>query len=552
MLYISYKTIKRIGYISVFYLCCSIATFSVAEIVPVSTEPPANLARTNTPQFICITFDDAVNDRSWEWVQQISDHLQADGSPVPLTFFVSLYYTDYWLVHFLHAAGHEIAVHTITHPHGVPNSFKTWVREIEGARECLSRYADIPVEEIRGFRAPYLEFSPAQFDALAALDFDYDCSISEKPGTQPGNLSSNGSTYIWPYTLQDGVKQICDSKGVPPTNSLPSLMEIPMWDLNEGDTHLGMDPPGSYEYLLSLFKTNLVERYNGNRVPLCIWLHPGWLEDSNHVQALNEFLDWSLAIPDVHAISLSMLNDWMHSPCPASEININQHPEFIAQTNEPMPEAESEECLFRFGDGDENRGFRTCGERPPVYPQPENAFQRCLPVDGVTVEIIITQDWGTGFMGKIIVDHQKEQPLCAWTIDFAPGDYSINSLWGKTSYCTNNGTIHIYPGNHLAEIPAGRTEFAEFSGSGDFSTIGTPQYSFYLPGYEQPTLNLQMGSNSTSCLLNWDRRAIGYQLQQRLSLLAGSWETVTTYYGDCQADKPIITDQIFYRLKCIY
>ncbi len=529
---------KSIRCTPLFYFYCSIATFSAAGIVPVSTEPPADLAPTNTPQFICITFDDAINDRSWNQIQKISGHFQKNGSPVPFTFFVSLYYTDYWLIHLLHSAGHEIAVHTITHTTGSTTSFETWIREIEGTRECLSRYAEIPVEEIRGFRAPFLAHGPAQFDALAALDFDYDCSIIE----QPGNISSSGSTYIWPYTLHDGVKQTCWI-GAPPTNNLPTLMEIPMWSLLEGDVIQCMDPQGSYENLLNLFKTNLLERYNGNRVPLGIWLHPGWLDDPDHVQALNEFLDWAMTIQDVHAVTLSMLNDWMKSPCPASEIL--EHPAFIPQTKEPIPEAESEICRFSKG------AFRTCGERSPVYPEPENAMLRCLPVDGVTVEIVITDNWGASFMGKIIVEHHKEQPLCAWTIDLDAGNCSNLSLWGgRTSFSSTNGNIHLYPGNHTSEIPAGSTVLAQFSASGDASTLGTPQSSFYLPGYEKPTLNLQI--DSTSCLLNWDRRAMGYHLQKRLSLLAGSWETVSTYYGDCKAEIPIITDHIFYRLKCIY
>ena len=200
------------------------------EIIPVATTPPGGLDPEEAPQFIFVTFDDAVNPDIFEMVGQISHHRHADGSPVGFTFFVSTNYTDYYLVHQLHAAGHEIAVHTITHTTGGETDFLTWVREIEGCHEALYRYAGIPLDEIRGFRAPFLAYNAATYEALGALGFDYSSSVSEPLGVH----SVSPSEMIWPYTLHEGLQQTLWT-GTGPSSSLPELMEVPMWLLFEED-----------------------------------------------------------------------------------------------------------------------------------------------------------------------------------------------------------------------------------------------------------------------------------------------------------------------------
>ena len=117
--------------ISLFFYCLLLMLpCSLANVVPVSTSPPSGLAPAETPQMILITFDDAVNAAIFSDILTISAHQNPDGSPAAFTFFISTDHTDYWLVHRLHAAGHEIAVHTITHSTGDSTTFDTWVREI--------------------------------------------------------------------------------------------------------------------------------------------------------------------------------------------------------------------------------------------------------------------------------------------------------------------------------------------------------------------------------------------------------------------------------------
>jgi hypothetical protein len=232
------KEVAKQAWVMVVFLL-RLAPATWADILPASADPPGGLAASNTPQIICITFDDSVNANSRSRVQTLSGHTQHGGRPVPFTFFVSTEYTDYWLVHLYHAEGHEIAVHTMTHTTGSETDFSTWIREIEGCRHVLARYGNIPREDIRGFRAPFLKYGPAHFDALSALGFDYDSSVYERPGF----LSADGGSLIWPYTLHEGLRQTGDT-GLPPTNRLPDLVEVPMWCLLCEAGSYTMDPPG--------------------------------------------------------------------------------------------------------------------------------------------------------------------------------------------------------------------------------------------------------------------------------------------------------------------
>jgi len=263
-----------------------------ACVVPVSTNPPASIAPSRPPQMMLLTFDDSVNQSSYDLVQAaLTNHWNPNGDPIQATFFVLTDSSDYWLLQKLHAAGHEIAVHTMTHTTGAGTDLLTWRREIEGCRHTLSRLADIPREQIVGFRAPYLVHSAESFLCLYEQGFWYDCSVAEGLGSN--SLETTG--MIWPYTLHDGIQQETWT-GTPPDRPLPGLFEMPMWLLinSNHSVQASMDPPGSYEQLTALFHECFEARYRGNRAPMGIFLHPGWMQTASNVQALNDFIDWSL------------------------------------------------------------------------------------------------------------------------------------------------------------------------------------------------------------------------------------------------------------------
>lgn len=509
--------------------------------MPVSSAPPGGLAPAETPQMILITFDDAVNVNSHPHVDLIRNHRNPDDSPVAFTFFVSANYTDYWMVHELHAGGHEIAVHTITHSTGVDTDMGTWVREIDGCREVLSRLAGIPLADIRGFRAPYLAYNAAMFEALSALGFAYGSSVTESPG----GLSVDGSSYIWPYSLHDGLKQAAHT-GTPPSASLPDLMEVPMWNLLEGATRHNMDPSGSRESLFAMFQSNFLARYEGNRAPMGIWLHASpWMNNAENVAALNDFLAWALERPDAWVVGMGTMIEWMKQPVSAAVALTEAR--LQTRTYEPIPESQA--YSQNFGNG----YVRSVGERPVTYPTPSTAFMRSTAVEGVQLEIAVLDAWAATFQAQIIVTHSESGSFSDWSITLDPGEAQILAAWGNGGYrIEDDGMVVFHPnwaGPHIA--PGGFT-LLTFSASGKPSDLGTLSGRFFKPSFAAPRLATTRDAGADAPRLQWNRTAPIYELQWSRTGREDDWETVETFYGQTEAPMPRDGARALYRLRCVY
>lgn len=124
------------------------------------TRIPGDLAAHEIPQIIMITFDDAVSGRNYGYYTDLfgGNRTNPNGCPIRGTFFVSHNWTDYPLVHQLYSEGHEIASHSINHKFPPINATrKFWMDEISGQRDLISKYANIPIHDIKGMRAPFLQ-----------------------------------------------------------------------------------------------------------------------------------------------------------------------------------------------------------------------------------------------------------------------------------------------------------------------------------------------------------------------------------------------------------
>lgn len=98
--------------------------------------------------------------------------------------------------------------------------------EIDGNLIALNALAGIPMSAIKGFRAPYLNYTMETLQFLANKSFTYDSSAAASiPVTDPG------TDAFWPYTLDNGMANDCLEvqgmcKGQP---VLPGFWEIPMY-----------------------------------------------------------------------------------------------------------------------------------------------------------------------------------------------------------------------------------------------------------------------------------------------------------------------------------
>ena len=117
--------------------------------------------------------------------------------------------------------------------------------EINGNLIALNALAGIPLTAIKGFRAPYLNFTANTLKILKDSQFLYDSSASAAlPVTDP-----NSDAY-WPYTLDYGLANSCLNEETQGTvcngePKLPGLWEIPMYGIFDergvNGVHL-MDP----------------------------------------------------------------------------------------------------------------------------------------------------------------------------------------------------------------------------------------------------------------------------------------------------------------------
>lgn len=211
---------------------------------------PGGLQPKDTPQFVLLTFDDAVTVSNIHYYREVFDkRVNKDSCPVSGTFFVSHEYTDYTLVNELYWAGHEIALHSVSHQ----TDTKYWreatvqllTEEFAGEREMLANFAKVPVDQIKGLRMPFLQMAGNNsFQMMKDNNFTYDCSMPTRKYVSPG---------MWPYTLDYKSAQDCVI-GPCPSASFPGVWVIPMitWTTEEGfpcamvDTCLGMYEAAQY------------------------------------------------------------------------------------------------------------------------------------------------------------------------------------------------------------------------------------------------------------------------------------------------------------------
>jgi len=261
--------------------------------------------------------------------------------------------------------GHEIGVHTHSHPHGKQFSRRRWRKEIQRCIDILGlpfaasetpetpgRGAGMGISRalLPGFRTPFLEYNDNTLQVVRRLGFLYDCSLEE--GTQP---DQNGGNFLWPYRLDNG------SPGNSPLiGRHPGLWEIPVYvfivppdsacerygvapglraALQQRQNYFdpaagkitGMDWNLWCEFamtpaeFLATLKYTLDLRLNGNHCPLTIGLHSELYSDKQDTKGLNatvaerraalrEFFAYILRLPQVRLVNHKELLNWLQRP----------------------------------------------------------------------------------------------------------------------------------------------------------------------------------------------------------------------------------------------
>lgn len=490
---------------------------AAATNVPPSLLPPGGLDPAHTPQMITLTFDDSVTVPVFDTVQTVlTNRVNPNGTPVQATFFISTDWTDYWRVQRLYAAGHEIAVHTMSHSTGAGTDLDTWRAEIAGCRRTLSRLAKVPIADIRGFRAPFLVYSPASFAMLREQGFTYDSSISEVPG----RVSQSAGQMLWPYTLDGGVVQDCWT-GTPPSTNLPGLFEVPLWSLYDTNTAgwITMDPPGSDAQVLAVLQDNFRARYNGNRAPLGIFLHGGsW---GSRTQVLRDFFDWAQAQPDVWIVSQGAATDFMRDP--QSTAAAYTFPPFMTRTQPAVPESETRAVQFSKG------LVRTCGEHPTAYPAIDTVFLVWAPLAGGNVSVEITGEWSTGFGAQVVISNDTPAQAEDWQASFRIDNASIT--WHNSGTWQIDGTQVVVTPSEPDPLAPGVVRKISFGGT-KTDPFGFACCSALLQSPRQQRPEMQgIARTGGAIALAWDDSAFGYRLEAATNGLCGGWQPLADVHG---------------------
>lgn len=229
--------------------------------------------QSDVPQFLVYTADDAVQSYTIQSVNQfIAQRMNPNGCTPKMTYYVSLNYTNYTLVTDWFVAGNEIADHTLgyylfpsimtalidptrsmTHVGTPPND------EIDGNLIALNALAGIPLANITGFRAPYLNYTADTLTHLAATGFTYDSS-----STASIPVTENYTDAFWPYTLDCGLANDCLNgnglcKGQP---KLPGFWEVPMYAMFDSRGRDGIHLMDPWLWVFAKFQTLSIDVFH--------------------------------------------------------------------------------------------------------------------------------------------------------------------------------------------------------------------------------------------------------------------------------------------------
>jgi peptidoglycan/xylan/chitin deacetylase (PgdA/CDA1 family) len=233
-------------------------------------------------------------------------------------------------------AGHEIANHTHTHQDIPVVPDVTWADEISQCNSVLTENLGLEEDAILGIRAPFLSFDAALFETIGQTqDMIYDCSVPHI--VDPWEDFRN----IWPYTLHDDFH---DRTALTTMGKHPGIWTVPPYNLplspdRELNDHMvGFDSTAYATVHLSAndfynaMKWGLDRRLDevDNRAPLTIGVHSDVYSADNpdgaiydpyasleqRRGAIEDFIDYALAKPDVRFVTAKQILQWMSDPVP--------------------------------------------------------------------------------------------------------------------------------------------------------------------------------------------------------------------------------------------
>jgi peptidoglycan/xylan/chitin deacetylase (PgdA/CDA1 family) len=328
-----------------------------------------------------LTFDDGVSTINYHFYEELLFPLKnPNGHPISATYYIVHEYTNYSMVHELFRKGHEIALHSITH-NPLTDYWKNlnesmWEYEVADQRAQVAHFAKIDKNNIKGFRAPFLQGGGDPMMRVLYDDgLEYECSRPTWEFQDPG---------LWPYTA-DYNQRFQDCQIAPCSRDpYPGFWIVPMVDYNGGngqpcamfDT---CNPvPETAQDTFDLLKVNFERHYNGNKAPFGVFTHASMFngDDGPPEQrqlGYKQFLDFLLAKEDVYIVSVARALEWMRNPTKLADIKDFtpwHHTEIPSTCTQPR------NCYFPAEDTPfpSERYMYSCQTCPRAYPWLKNPY----------------------------------------------------------------------------------------------------------------------------------------------------------------------------------
>ncbi|KAJ3215847.1 hypothetical protein HDU67_010267 [Dinochytrium kinnereticum] len=307
---------------------------------------PGGLTPDQTPMFITLTLDDAIQPQTYDAFMRVQNSAtNPNGCRIPATYFMCNLFTDYWSGQRTYAAGNEIASHTVSHI-DLANLTNTDERrvlaEIYENWSAINSLSGVPANELNGFRHPFLAYNRKTYDAIYELRryIKYESSVVLNPVTQGW----------WPHTLDYGMPYN-------PPNCInceegsrwvyPGMWVIPMYALmtntNPPAIWSSMDFPidparnASYEEAVQNLQASFRLHYD-KRLPFGLYQHvaqnlfgglfsnalcihrPADVQ-ARKLQIMLDFVRWTQTeFQNVWYVTNAQLLQWMANPRPVSEV----------------------------------------------------------------------------------------------------------------------------------------------------------------------------------------------------------------------------------------
>jgi hypothetical protein len=312
-----------------------------SEAVPI--KQGLTLVQTTSTQYVVLAFDGSRSIDMWKQTRAFAKRMAEEGSPVHFTYFINTAYllapqhrnfyrppqhaTGTSAIGFasseqdvanrleqmnaVQREGHEIGCHLTGHYNGASWTKEEWIQEFQSFFDIVQQVGTInhleqqpaerrslllPPEGIIGFRAPELGVNKAIWPVLQKYQFQYDTSLTAKPGAWPTKLASG----LWEFPLTK--IPFAGSS----TSSLLSMDYNFFFKQSQAKEQAVRGTPlwdQYYTETLTSYRDYFKQSFEGNRAPIFIGHHFSLWNDGVYWEAMKTFATEVCGRPTVQCVS---------------------------------------------------------------------------------------------------------------------------------------------------------------------------------------------------------------------------------------------------------